>query len=73
MPAYRKMTGMAIGAFYSKCRLLIKSLMVCNSSPAIYNPNEEKLQTVTYLRECFYGEDATTGRLQRVCQIIKMK
>ena len=26
---------------------------------------KEKLQTITYLRECFYGTEATTGRLQR--------
>jgi len=25
----------------------------------------EKFETVTYLRECFYGPEATTGRLQR--------
>ena len=34
---------------------------------------EEKLQTITYLRECFYGEEATTGRLQRVCTMLKLK
>jgi hypothetical protein len=27
---------------------------------------EERLKTITYLRECFYGPEATTGRLQRV-------
>ncbi|TVR65364.1 MAG: hypothetical protein EA426_00040, partial [Spirochaetaceae bacterium] len=27
---------------------------------------EEKLRTITYLRECFYGPESTTGRLQRV-------
>ncbi|MEJ2053109.1 MAG: hypothetical protein P8X42_04230 [Calditrichaceae bacterium] len=32
---------------------------------------EEKLQTITYLRECFYGKNATTGRLQRVYTIFK--
>jgi len=32
---------------------------------------KEKLQTVTFLRECFYGEEATTGRLQRFYQILK--
>jgi hypothetical protein len=32
---------------------------------------KEKLQTVTYLRECFYGEEATTGRLQRFYKIVK--
>jgi hypothetical protein len=32
---------------------------------------EEKLKTITYLRECFYGPEATTGRLQRLHKIIK--
>jgi hypothetical protein len=34
---------------------------------------KEKLQTVTYLRECFYGEAATTGRLQRIYTLSKLK
>jgi len=34
---------------------------------------EEKLETITYLRECFYGEEATSGRLQRVYTIVKLK
>ena len=34
---------------------------------------EEKLQTITYLRECFYGEEATAGRLQRVHTVLKLK
>ncbi len=33
----------------------------------------EKFQTITYLRECFYGDEATTGRLQRVYKVIKRK
>ena len=36
-------------------------------------PVEEKLRTITYLRECFYGEEATTGRFQRVCSMFKLK
>ena len=36
-------------------------------------PIKEKLQTITYLRECFYGEEATTGRLQRVYTLSKLK
>ena len=32
---------------------------------------EEKLRTITYLRECFYGPEATTGRLQRVHRVFK--
>jgi hypothetical protein len=34
---------------------------------------EEKLETITYLRECFYGKDATTGRLQRFYTVSKLK
>jgi len=34
---------------------------------------KEKLQTITYLRECFYGREATTGRLQRLCTMSKLK
>jgi len=38
---------------------------------------EERLQTITFLRECFYGKEATTGhpsdakRLQRVHTMFK--
>ena len=31
----------------------------------------ERLETITFLRECFYGDQATTGRLSRVYRIIK--
>ena len=34
---------------------------------------EEKLQTITYLRECFYGKTATTGRLQRIYTMSKLE
>jgi hypothetical protein len=34
-------------------------------------PVEEKLKTITYLRECFYGPEATTGRLQRFYKFFK--
>ena len=34
---------------------------------------EEKLEMITYLRECFYGEEATTGRLQRVFEFVEQK
>ena len=34
---------------------------------------KEKLQTITYLRECFYGSEATTGRLQKFHQVLKRK
>jgi hypothetical protein len=33
----------------------------------------ERFQTITYLRECFYGPEATTGRLQRVYRVLKQK
>ena len=32
---------------------------------------EEKLQTITYLRECFYGKEAAAGRLQRFYKVFK--
>ena len=35
--------------------------------------NEEKFETITYLRECFYGPEATTGRLQRIYRFSKQK
>ena len=35
--------------------------------------SKEILQTITYLRECFYGETATTGRLQRIYTMSKLK
>jgi len=35
--------------------------------------SKEKLQTITYLRECFYGKTATTGRLQRIYTMSKLK
>jgi hypothetical protein len=34
---------------------------------------DEKLKTITYLRECFYGTKATTGRLQRIYRFSKRK
>jgi hypothetical protein len=34
---------------------------------------EEKIETITFLRECFYGREATTGRLQRIYTILKFK
>jgi hypothetical protein len=36
-------------------------------------PVEEKFRTITYLRECFYGPEATTGRLQRLYTFFKRK
>lgn len=31
----------------------------------------ERLEMITYLRECFYGPEATTGRPQRVYKVIE--
>jgi hypothetical protein len=33
----------------------------------------EKFETVTYLRECFYGPEATTGRLQRFHTMLELE
>ena len=32
---------------------------------------KERFETITYLRECFYGAEATTGRLQRIYTVLK--
>ena len=32
---------------------------------------QDKFRTITFLRECFYGQEATTGRLQRVYTVFK--
>lgn len=34
---------------------------------------EEKVGMITYLRECFYGPEATTGRLQRFFEFSKQE
>ena len=36
-------------------------------------PLEEKLRTINFLRESFYGSEATTGRLHRVFEFVKQK
>jgi hypothetical protein len=33
---------------------------------------EEKLQEITNLRECFYGKTATTGRIKKSVQYLKL-
>ena len=38
-----------------------------------YATIEEKLETIVYLRECFYGKEATTVRLQRFHTMLKLK
>ena len=54
---------------YSKQDLLDES----DNEYWINASTEEKLQTITYLRECFYGKTATTGRLQRIFTMSKLK
>lgn len=34
---------------------------------------KEKMEMITYLRECFYGPEATTGRLQRFFEFTEQK
>ena len=36
-------------------------------------PIEEKFEMITYLRECFYGQEATTGRLQRFFEFVEQE
>ena len=36
-------------------------------------PVQEKLEMITYLRECFYGTEATTGRLQRFFEFVEQE
>ena len=36
-------------------------------------PIEEKIGMITYLRECFYGTKATTGRLPRLFRFSKQE
>ncbi len=33
----------------------------------------ERFATITYLKECVYGPEATTGRLQRVFEFAKLR
>ena len=36
-------------------------------------PYSEKLATVTYLRECFYGKEASSGSIQGTYTLLKHK
>jgi hypothetical protein len=59
-----------------RTQVVIAGKDVLDNKDADYWSNattEEKLQTITFLRECFYGEEATTGRLQRVYSMFKLK
>jgi hypothetical protein len=39
---------------------------IIDSEYNLFVLGKEKFETTTYLRECFYGKNATTGRIQRI-------
>jgi len=39
---------------------------IIESEYCLFVLGKEKFETITYLRECFYGKNATTGRIQRI-------
>ena len=39
---------------------------IIDSEYCLFVLGKEKFETITYLRECFYGKNATTGRIQRI-------
>jgi hypothetical protein len=39
---------------------------IMDSEYNLFVVGTEKFKMITYLRECFYGKNATTGRIQRV-------
>ena len=39
---------------------------ILDSEYCLFILGNEKFETITYLRECFYGKNATTGRIQRI-------
>jgi len=43
-----------------------KDAEIIDSEYSLFVLGKEKFETITYLRECFYGKNATTGRIQRV-------
>ena len=67
MPIYEKMDRSQV--------VVAKREVLDNMDAKYWNQAsiKEKLQTITYLRECFYGEEATTGRIQRICTVFKLK
>ena len=38
---------------------------IIDSEYCLFVLGKEKFETITYLRECFYGKDATTGRINK--------
>ena len=59
-----------------RTKIMITTHEESENIDALYCKNstlEERFQTVTFLRECFYGKEATTGRLQRFHTTIEYK
>ena len=59
-----------------KNKVSVSRLEDAHSEDSIYWARaslEEKLEMINYLRECFYGDEATTGRLQRFFEFSKQK
>jgi hypothetical protein len=44
----------------------LKDAEIIDSEYNLFVLGREKFETITYLRECFYGKNATTGRIQRI-------
>ena len=44
----------------------LQDAKILDSEYCLFVLGNEKFETITYLRECFYGKIATTGRIQRV-------
>jgi hypothetical protein len=44
----------------------LQDVEIIDSEYNLFVLGKEKFETITYLRECFYGKNATTGRIQRI-------
>ena len=44
----------------------LQDVEIIDSEYCLFVLGKEKFETITYLRECFYGKNATTGRIQRI-------
>jgi hypothetical protein len=44
----------------------LQDVEILDSEYNLFVLGKEKFETMTYLRECFYGKNATTGRIQRI-------
>ncbi|MCL2806281.1 MAG: hypothetical protein FWD26_10115 [Treponema sp.] len=43
----------------------LEDAKIIDNEYCLFVLGKEKFETITYLRECFYGNEATTGRVQR--------